>query len=69
MKIATYKRKEEDPKKGYDVIFDLTSKRYSDFFCARMYEKDILNMRDKLEEIIMDINNNKIKLIEENNES
>jgi hypothetical protein len=34
-----------------------------------MYEKDILNMRDKLEEIIMDINNNKIKLIEENNES
>jgi len=33
-----------------------------------MYEKDILNMRDKLEEIISDINNNKIKLIEENNE-
>jgi hypothetical protein len=34
-----------------------------------MYEKDILDMRDKLEEIITDINNNKIKLIEVNNES
>lgn len=69
MKIAAYKQKEDDPKKGYDVIFDLTTKRYTDFLCARMYEKDILNMRDKLEEIISDINNNKIKLIEENNET
>lgn len=69
MRIATFKRKENDSKKGYDVIFDLTTKRYSDFFCARMYEKDILDMRDKLEEIITDINNNKIKLIEVNNES
>lgn len=49
MKIAAYKQKEDDPKKGYDVIFDLTTKRYTDFLCARMYEKDILNMRDKSE--------------------
>ena len=68
MKIATFKKKGKSFSSGYDVIFDFANKKYSDFICARMHEKDIIDMRDKLDEIIIDINNQKIKLIGEENE-
>ena len=68
MKIATFKKKGKSFSRGYDVIFDFANKKYSDFICARMHEKDIIDMRDKLDEIIIDINNQKIKLIGEENE-
>ena len=68
MKIATFKKKGKSFSSGYDVIFDFANKKYSDFICARMHEKDIIDMRDKLDGILMDINNEKIKLIGEENE-
>jgi len=68
LKIATFKKKGKSFSSGYDVIFDFANKKYSDFICARMHEKDIIDMRDKLDEIIIDINNQKIKLIGEENE-
>lgn len=68
MKIATFKKKGKSFSSGYDVIFDFANKKYSDFICARMHEKDIIDMRDKLEEILMNINNEKIGLIGVENE-
>jgi sporulation protein YlmC with PRC-barrel domain len=68
LKIATFKKKGKSFSSGYDVIFDFANKKYSDFICARMHEKDIVDMRDKLEEILIDINKEKIKLIGEKDE-
>jgi sporulation protein YlmC with PRC-barrel domain len=68
MKIATFKKKGKSFSSGYDVIFDFANKKYSDFICARMHEKDIVDMIDKLNEILIDINNEKIKSIGDENE-